>query len=588
MKSTAVSNKKIPQCIISLLFAIASTVFYTLFVSYKLETPFFNSDQIILREILSGSYSGTPDTHLVYILYPLSATLVFLTRLFPAVRWFDLLMLATYPIGCFLICFSLTNFAQKVFSKFVTCVVATSVFLVCTPFFVVQNEYTVNSSIYAIAGILFLIQNIRNKDSHNIIYNITSVFCFLMSLWIRTNVFLMALPLILCTSVVIILATKKYKQTLITNISLLILIIITLIVDKSTYKNPEWQDYLAYNDCVTVLYDFSGVPDYSEHKEVYDSLGFTYSEYLGLVNEYDLVKTNTTEKFTVLADLSGKNKATSPSFHTLLATLKSECIASIKQPAGLFIILITLSLVLIAIYCLVKNKNKKWLLYMLLSIAGIMYYLAFATLFIYNGRFIDRVSVPLCYIILTYVTAVAIAIMYEVRSLNANGLNITSISYALAGTIFITGIVLLPNKILNANNNIHSKESHLTITKAVSELCIANPDGVYFVNDVIAASTAVTSDSRLTYNLPNNYIPLCFWISGSPIDKKRLARLGIENTVDRLMTGDNVYFVCPANSSIEWLVDLCSDYGSTVEFEPEEIINAGSLEFTLYRITAVN
>ena len=46
-----------------------------------------SNDDSMLTDILSGSYSGKPDAHDIYHIYPLAAVFAVLYKLFPEIPW---------------------------------------------------------------------------------------------------------------------------------------------------------------------------------------------------------------------------------------------------------------------------------------------------------------------------------------------------------------------------------------------------------------------------------------------------------------------------------------------------------------------
>ena len=45
------------------------------------------NDDVLLKDILSGAYSGSPDAHSIQMLYPVSFLISLLYRIFPALPW---------------------------------------------------------------------------------------------------------------------------------------------------------------------------------------------------------------------------------------------------------------------------------------------------------------------------------------------------------------------------------------------------------------------------------------------------------------------------------------------------------------------
>ena len=97
--------------------AIIALLFYLLIVKLFLSKPFYTNDQVLMRGIANGSYTGLQDGHLVYIIYPLSGILSFLYKLLPRIDWYDLLVYAALLIASLLFSIVL-EFLKKHFEQY--------------------------------------------------------------------------------------------------------------------------------------------------------------------------------------------------------------------------------------------------------------------------------------------------------------------------------------------------------------------------------------------------------------------------------------------------------------------------------------
>ena len=78
------------------------TLFIVTVVLIILSTPvFYLNDDVTMRSILSGAYTGTPDGHAVYMQYPLSGVLAILYRVVGFIPWMELFFVGTVLTGMF-------------------------------------------------------------------------------------------------------------------------------------------------------------------------------------------------------------------------------------------------------------------------------------------------------------------------------------------------------------------------------------------------------------------------------------------------------------------------------------------------------
>ena len=74
-------EKIISVCVTGAVFALAA---------FLCRPVFYLNDDVTMRSILSGSYTGVPDGHVVYMKYPLTGMLSLLYRLTDKLPWLEL------------------------------------------------------------------------------------------------------------------------------------------------------------------------------------------------------------------------------------------------------------------------------------------------------------------------------------------------------------------------------------------------------------------------------------------------------------------------------------------------------------------
>ena len=69
--------------------------------------PYYSmNDDVTMKSIMAGTYTGVPDGHAVYMKYPLTGIISMLYRIMDSVPWFDVIM-----VGCFLLAMSSVLFS---------------------------------------------------------------------------------------------------------------------------------------------------------------------------------------------------------------------------------------------------------------------------------------------------------------------------------------------------------------------------------------------------------------------------------------------------------------------------------------------
>ena len=76
-----------------------AAIVISVFFGYSFST----NDDAMLRSLVEGSYTGTPEAHLIYIMYPLGYIGKILYRLLPAIPWYDIFMVGMHYISWILV-----------------------------------------------------------------------------------------------------------------------------------------------------------------------------------------------------------------------------------------------------------------------------------------------------------------------------------------------------------------------------------------------------------------------------------------------------------------------------------------------------
>ena len=70
------------------------------------------NDDLVIRDILSGRYTGTPDGHTNQLLYPLGAFLAFCYKIFPASPVYSIFLMTALSVSLWMIVYKSLNFFQ--------------------------------------------------------------------------------------------------------------------------------------------------------------------------------------------------------------------------------------------------------------------------------------------------------------------------------------------------------------------------------------------------------------------------------------------------------------------------------------------
>ena len=85
-------SKSLKHNLIGLAIGLGLALAYMFVLSHCFDFCYASNDDVWLKAIASGSITGFPDGHLIYIMYPLGGFLAFLYGLKPNVAWYDFML----------------------------------------------------------------------------------------------------------------------------------------------------------------------------------------------------------------------------------------------------------------------------------------------------------------------------------------------------------------------------------------------------------------------------------------------------------------------------------------------------------------
>ena len=351
--------------------AIVFTAFIGILTFLCFPPYFATNDDVMLKAIVSGEITGSPEAHLVYIMYPLGLILKLFYSIIKAVPWYDFFMMGMHLIAYVLLIIRVgevfhdlnkTVFSkltgneclepnQKSFGKagsFIPALAAIAgglLLLIVDYKYLVLHQYTsLAATLVAVA--LFYVLTARIKDGALCLKDCIIVgILLILTLWMRKQVFFMAVPLLVLAVVYRILigfrknshgnkgekalegnqsnvqtdnreteqkndSGKAYRQNygkwFIFPSVIIVIALLSILADKLAYSGEGWKSFLAYNDARTDVYDYYGFPNYGEYTDEYEALGIKESDLYPL-GEWDLALFENCRKDSMqgMADFTG-------------------------------------------------------------------------------------------------------------------------------------------------------------------------------------------------------------------------------------------------------------------------------------------
>ncbi len=533
---------------------------------------FSSNDDLLIRSILSGDYTGTPDSHAVYLLYPMGLLLKSLYKAFPKVTWYELVTLCIHVMCIVTIVSVLTVSSVKkagidmsekrtrFFLVAVLLVVVTFEIVFCIDLeFLIASQYTALAGLVAATSFLCLISG----------NDIPAGVFIVLSLWIRKEVFFMTIPLLVIAVVYRLMVgykaginkdkiTKTKKSILF--LTVFVICAVSVGVDYAAYSSEEWKAFKDFNRERTRVYDYALFPNYSEEKDFYDEIGVSQDEYSALV-EYDLALVENIDTG-ILKKMADRQNAILEEwkqyynvFHKLVKDAwKFEC-ENIKTLHAEFAIFFLAVSIVISIISAVKDGKYAGIIAVVLM-AG--YYVAFIFLFTYLGRLPERVIYGLdCMMILgtLYITINCPEKMHRYT---------LEIAATILGLLLIIPFTKAVRKeFVNLPERIEQREIYESIESFVGD----RPDSIFYIdtnvfeNQIASSEPVYTEGQSYTYE-PVNCIKMADWVYGSPLRSQKLERLGTKGLYDK-ETDRQGYLIISDKISTEFILRLLDEKGFT-------------------------
>ncbi len=500
------------------------------------------ADDIIMRDIASGAFTGEPDGHLIFVKFVLGWLISGCYRFVPSVDWYGFCMTGTVFLGlaaCLYRGFSLEkDLGWKVAYGFFMILLFTQAAL----FHVAQFEWTLCAA-FAGGCALFFYVTMQSPRESGVVYVL-----LLLTFCIRSDIFWMLMPgfglFYLWKHVSIQKRTVisqgifkgwrlplKIKQWMLPA-TVFLSVGLVLFVEHAAYRGQEWQEFMEFQDARSLVYDYYGVPSYEANPEFFQEQGITEEEVRNLRHyALYLMEDLDGEKMQALAAeamrQSGENQGT-------IGRVKQGIRLAIEQFFSLDYAPVNLYGIGLALYILLYTwkRNRKGLVFLLLLlfVQGCLW-LALGVV----GRLPERVAKAM-HVADLAVMAGALWQMKAFPKRRKVGICLAFVTFGL----FLALSVLCWRDTLASNREKLLADGNYQLFK---EYCRKQEDALFFIETYQAepiGGARVVSHGDFSLN---RCLTLGDWYTTSPLDEKRFEALGIFAVEETLLSGESVYYV---------------------------------------------
>lgn len=566
------------------------------------------NDDVLIKDILSGVYSGSPSGYTMQLLYPLGFVLSVLYR-----------GLSVPVFGVFLILCQLGAVWAVGYQSAACCktragkaIVLAAEGLLWTAAFgmhFVYMQYTVTAGMLAGAALFWILTAKRRRWIALLLYWLA--FC------LRTEMALLILPLACIAGLCALVRearnekrdaaeqkdplvkknaaeqknapAKRKSGAAVRYVSLFGALLagmgILYAADAAAYSGTEWKQFRQFFDDRTALYDYrlDFAEQYEENKDAYEKLGISKARQQLLANYnfgaddgidaglmHQLAQAASGQEISAGQEASGGQGLSVAVWRLLHENWFG------KGDAPLNLIWIGMGLAVCVLSC---KKGRLWKLWqpLLAGACG-----AFLWLYLLlQGRMVERVTHPLYLAQILLFAGLWLAerreeAMREVAAdkvcAAAKGLLTPEHASALfAGACVAVGLVFLPGTILEIGAEAGRRETVNAANEAVMDYCMAHPKTL-FLEDVY--STVAYSEKIMTdRDKPFNYDLLGGWLVKSPLTARKLSAFGFSSMGEAVCAGEGVNLLAEAGADVGWLEEFFADTGVEAS-----VLKVGSIE----------
>lgn len=550
-------------------------------LSFFFDFYFDLNDDVLIKDIISGTYTGTPDGHSIQMLYPLGWLLSLPYFVFPNIPWFGL-----FETGCMILSFGLISVAcikniEKKKYQVMASVALTVLYVCLYAWEMIMVHYSVVCALLAAAAMVWFCTT-ENGIAPKVFYkkNTITIVLVVLAFLIRTEMLLLMCPFIAVAGIMKWSREEKFfspdsmKKYLGMVGCIVFGMLLSLGVDKLAYSDEGWKEFRNFFDARTEVYDFTGIPDYEGNKDFYESIGLGEEEYtllqnynFGLSSEIDAdllnqiaeyASVNSADDNTASKLVQAAKESVKQLFHISMPWADQNHASSLfsedgknHEPFNLLIVIGYVLLLIMAIWS--KDKQFVWKLPLLLCARSVAW-----TYILYRGRVVDRITYPLYLMELSLILGV---VLIEKKD------SCKKILLAAFVLMLVVAGFYLPGKFekISVKQNLRQRENE--IYDYMCQYMEVSEENYYYV-DVYST----VSFSEKIYMAPvnkNNWELLGGWANKSPLSDEKTAKYGFtsETVQEALAKKDTVLFVAEEGATTDWITDFYKGQDMSVKIE---------------------
>lgn len=537
------------------------------------------ADDVIMRDIASGAFTGTPDGHLIFIKFVLGWLMSRCYDVLPSVDWYGFILIGTMFLGMAACLYRGFCLDKSLRWKVVYGALALLLFGHTMLFHVAQFEWTLCAA-FAGGAALFFYVTLQSSGENLVVYGL-----LLLTFCIRSDIFWMLMPgfgiFYLWKHVCFgetgeeIRGKNRFPLRLRgwgLPAAVFLSVGAVALVEQMAYGGEEWETFFRFQTARSEVYDYYEVPAYEKNPELFMQQDITGQE-LRCLRHYALylVEDMDAEKMELLAReakrQSGQEMGTKRQIWQGVKLSAEQFFSPHYAPVNLYGLLL-------AVYLLLYTwKRDRWGLVWVLFLLFFQGLLWFALGFM--GRLPERVAQSMHWADL----AIMAGALCQLRAFP--GKKQERLILWMGGISFFLLMILSWKDTLSSNRQKLLADGNYQLFK---EYCKEQEDSLFFVETFRAEPVGGAQvTARGDFSL-NRCLTLGDWYTTSPLDEERFRALGISGVKDALLSRDKVYYVARDVEGDGFFGDYIRENYEDFHVSLEEVVTIEERPYYLYAV----
>lgn len=536
------------------------------------------NDDVLIKDIMAGVYTGTPDAHNMQTLYVLGVLISLCYRLYRGAPWYGLFLCLCQFGSLYLVGVRLLRLCRKKVWKGIWLAMLTLFVWSVVLLHMAAVQYTVTCGIMAATAIFLFMTTERGLSVKTFwCRNIPSVLLVILAFQLRSEMLLLLFPIIALAGFFrwmeeeVFLQKDNFLKYGLVFGTIVLGMACSLLIDAAAYSSSEWRSFRHFFDDRTEVYDFHYdiLTDGTHTKQLAD-LGFSESAQELLANyNYGLDESIDEHAMQRLAGYAKKYTSRNTDIWALLSKRIGQYRYRILHlqdgPYGVLMLLGYCMVFGTGVFAAAVYRGKGRLRFLVEALLLMAVRTMLWLFILLRGRDPVRITHPLYLAEFAVLMGMVFLRKQKVRR-----------EYALYLLVGIWALALLgvtPGNIQSVEQDISQRHSANNDEQSIAEYCREHADSFYF-EDVYSTVTFSQKIFEDVDNSLTNYDIMGGWICKSPLYEKKLARFGITSMADGLLNNDRVYMIMEVSSenSTDWLETYYMEQGVFVEIDQVDFI----------------